>query len=48
MEVKGEAAGLMVQDLNHSRAPDFSLLQKISRVAMGPTQPSMQGVVGVE
>jgi hypothetical protein len=28
MEVKGQAVGLMVQDLNHGRARDFSLLQK--------------------
>ena len=46
MEVKGEATGLMVQDLNHSRAQDFSLLQKTSRLAMRPMQPPVQGVKG--
>jgi hypothetical protein len=29
MEVKGEAMGLMVKDLNYGRAQDISLLQKM-------------------
>ena len=46
MEVKGEATGLMVQDLNDGRTRDFSLLRKTSRPATGPTQPPYTRVTG--
>jgi hypothetical protein len=46
MEVKVEATGLMVQDLNDGRARDFSLLRKTSRPATGPIRDPIQELLG--